>query len=114
MHESWRSKWVWPWRMLFALIIGFGVYATLEGEVGLDWWVEWGVALVSCVVIYFAMIGFSYRYSIPFPEYWKDESKDEWKARKKVWNAEFEQRMKERGLRYESWLKMMLGVEEEE
>ena len=114
MHESWRSKWDWPWRMIIAFFVGLGIYMTIEGEVGLDWWVELGLGLVSCVVIYFAMIGFSYRYSIPFPEYWKNESKDEWKARMVVWEAEFNERIDERGLRYEDWLKGKLGVEEEE
>ncbi len=114
MHESWRSKWDWPWRILLASFFGIGVYMTLEGEVGLDWWISAGLGIVAAVVLNFAAIGFSHRYDIPFPEYWKGESKDEWKARKKVWNAEFDQRMEERGLRYESWLKGKLGVEEEE
>ena len=114
MHESWGKQRGW-WGVVFiALVLSAAAYYTLEGKVGLDWWVEAGIAVSACVVLYFAMIGFSYRYNIPFPEYWKDESKDEWEARMVVWEAEFKERIDERGLRYEDWLKGKLGVEEEE
>jgi|GEM_PF-6695398 len=113
MHESWRSKWEWVWRTPLAVLIGFGVYLTIEGEVGPDWWVKAGLGIGIVVVIHFALIGFFHRYSIPFPVHWEDETKDEYEARLKEYEADFKQSMDERGDRWLSWLEAKLGSEEE-